>query len=330
MSAFTTFMVQWLAQQQAATSQHPHRAPTTGLQPAYNQPTTDPQRGGVFGAPGPQYAPASHLSSYPPPPGGAHVPPPFDAARSASFSSQPAHSGVTVSNNNHTHSPVNVYIDHDRGSTPERQRTATASTARRPLAPKLGDGFHSLASNVRPVDPLLSDKTPSTPEALRTALFAWYDQCKTIVDRFELDAMELYIRTTLRFLDIVDTRHVLDYHLACAAAAYDGKYDKQRDGAVYAVAYSMHIGPFLGARGGGRNARGPRGGKRKDMESSPPGCPLPGHAGHSADRCYTTHPNLRPSSLDSKNRSAASEHKSEAAAAPEDKKKKKKAKKEGE
>ena len=140
-SAFTTFMVQWLAQQQAATSQHPHRAPTTGLQPAYNQPTTDPQRGGVFGAPGPQYAPASHLSSYPPPPGGAHVPPPFDAARSASVSSQPAHSGVTVSNNNHTHSPVTVYIDRDRGSTPERQRTATASAARRPLTTSLRDGF---------------------------------------------------------------------------------------------------------------------------------------------------------------------------------------------
>ena len=188
----------------------------------------------------------------------------------------------------------------------------------------------ALAPNVRPVDPLLSDKTPSTPEALKTALFAWYDQCKSgIVDRDELDATELYIRTTLGFLDITDTRHVLDYHLACAAAAYDGKFDKRRDGAVYGVAYAMHIGPFLAARGGSRNAHGPRGGKRKEREQSPSHCPLPGHVGHSAERCYTTHPNLRPGASDSKDRTAASERKADTTAATEDKKKKKKAKREG-
>ena len=108
---------------------------------------------------------------------------------------------------------------------------------------------------------------------------------------------------------------------------------KRRDGAVYGVASWVHIRTSsqhaweAATRAGGRNTRGTRGGKRKDRESSPSGCPLLGHAVHSADLCYTTHPSLRPGSSDSKNRSAASEHKTDSTAAAEAKTKKKKKKK---
>ena len=341
MQATQTALAQLLTQHQASAAQ-PVGA---GAAPATSQPAHASVYAAVHGgvhapvypgvqapgqAPGPAYAPASHRLSYPPPPGGPLAAPPFDAARSDSVSSQSTHNAVVVSANNS--SPVHMYFDRDRDSTsPARHRGHTTTAARRPLDTAFDPFLDAMPANLERADPVLSDKTPATPEALKTSLFAFYDNsARRTMDQDKLVALGQYVRATLQLLEVADARHVLAYHQECTAAHREGRYDIRRDGAVFGTAHSLHIAMNGTARAAGRNTRGSRGGKRKERESSPSHCSLPGHAGHSAERCFTTHPELRPSAAGGKERSIKGEStadSSAAAAAAAEAKEAKKAKK---
>jgi hypothetical protein len=154
---------------------------------------------------------------------------------------------------------------------------------------------------------------------MEAALYAWLD-CLTssVEDRLELAAMGRYVRTTVQLLKLVDCRHVLHYHRACASAGATGLYHPHRNGDIYPLAYSMHISPYLhSARGFNRSqrdgpAKGGKGRKRKaagaEGADSSSRCDLPGHSGHTPAECYTRHPELRTTQKgDGKRAGSASE-----------------------
>ena len=247
------------------------------------------------------FQPASHLSTYPAPQGGSPARPPFEAALSGEVSPQHLHNTIRVSGG--AYSPTTVQISSPGSpitinSPPESSSTA-ARLATRPTAST--NPFARLQKSLRPVDILASDKAPSTPEALETALHAWFDEVSPeISDRRELTAVSQFVRATIGHLKVVDCKHVLDYHRACATATEVGLYDTLRDGAIYPLAFSVHIAPYLSTRNSGRTQRDwparNTGRKRKaaDASDSTTPCHLPGHGGHMSAKCYTLHPELRP------------------------------------
>jgi hypothetical protein len=141
---------------------------------------------------------------------------------------------------------------------------------------------------------------------MEAALYAWLDSlAATVEDRRELAAIGRYVRTTVQHLKLVDCRHVLQYHRACASAGATDLYHPLQDGDIYPLAYTMHITPHLfSTRGFNRSQRGgpAKGGSRKrkpegaqvaDFNGSSRSCDLPGHSSHTPAECFTRHPELR-------------------------------------
>jgi hypothetical protein len=198
------------------------------------------------------------------------------------------------------------------------------ATARSLDAALRSNPFSSLQPSLQPVDVLLSDKPPSSPDALEAALHAWYDSvAPTIADRDELTAVSHYVRATISHLKLTDCRHVLEYHRACASAAAKGLYYPGLHGDVYPLAYAQHIGPHLfsskarSQRDWPGIAKGKPNNKRKADHSSAgestARCDLPGHGAHTLAECFTRHPELRLQKGDGKTAPPASKRKKKSA-----------------
>jgi hypothetical protein len=254
-------------------------------------------------------APPSHRAAFPPPLAGLNPAVLLSSAQAAQVSAQQAHippsaadqgGGLRLFN-----SPVGgdaVVNNHQHIHLPS-PAAARFLDLNLPSQPVQASEFASLPPWSQQVKPTMADSAPSTPEGLDAFLTDWVRGIRHPQFRSNLDrqyAFDDYCRATVRYSRQFGTAPVWRYHLDCVSAAqqHPPRFDPERDGHTYPVAYFNHLSRLpdlsLGQRSsfrkGGTDRSTDKPKKRKAPElsgNSDPSadCRVTGHKGHSNADC---------------------------------------------
>jgi hypothetical protein len=239
----------------------------------------------------------SHLSSFPPPLGGANPTQLLSSAQATAQVSQSSHTPHTTALN---YSPVSGQASVEVN---QHFHVNPSSTARQ-LVSNLSDSiFAGLPDCAKPTPPSLSTKPPKTVDELRNVLDDWFYNDDDIQhDRVKANAVTAYCNKTIKYAYEAGAAQAFLYHLEAVKAATrrpHALWDPVTGGDTYFPARHQYIDPFVNGSRSNKSSSSRTAGKENrrlslnkkrtapaEASSDPADpCSWTGHRGHTNGEC---------------------------------------------